>query len=213
MNALFITGTDTDIGKTTVTVLLTRFLSAKNYNAIAQKWIETGRSRKDRETLLSPYIFKYPASPHLAARLEDRKVDPGKIENAFNTLKKRADFIIVEGTGGALVPYSDKRFIIDITRKLKIPVLIVAENKLGAINHTLLTIEALRRRNIKIIGIIFNNKQGAPRKVLKDNIRIIEKLSGIRSLGCLERMKSHEKLFKKFRPIGKNILEKLEKNG
>lgn len=198
MKAIFITGTDTGVGKTVITGLLGRYLLDKGYNVITQKWIQTGsrgfpkdidlhlrlmgkkrRDIKDYLSFVCPYTFRFASSPHLAANLERRKISAERIKKSFRFLQKRHDFVIVEGIGGALVPFNKKRLVIDIAKELKLPVLIVAENKLGAINHTLLTVEAIGKRGIKILGIIFNNKcKKANKKILKDNIRIITKLTG-----------------------------------
>ncbi len=205
IQALFITATDTGAGKTTVTGLLKNFLSKRGYSVITQKWIETGNNLS-RENLTRPYIFKFPASPHLSARLEKRKINPEKIARSFKSLSKKGDFIIVEGTGGALVPFTDKKLIIDIARKLPLSVLVVVDNKLGAINHTLLTIEALKRRDIKIAGIIFNNRHKNTNSIiLKDNVETVRKLTGEKVLGALPYAKDRLKLQKAFTQIGAKI--------
>jgi dethiobiotin synthetase len=195
MNGIFVTGTDTGVGKTVVTGLLAKFLIDKGYKVITQKWIQTGAKRFSPDiaehlrlmgvkkppagkNLLSPYIFKRPHSPHLAARLEGRTISIAKIERSFKILSKRFDIVIVEGTGGALVPINNKDLIVDIARRLKLPVLIVVDNRVGAINHAMLTIEAIKKRRMKIIGLIFNNKNKLEDKVvLRDNPKIIRKLT------------------------------------
>jgi len=195
MRGIFIAGTDTGVGKTIVTGLLARYLSTEGYSVITQKWVETGtrglskdidmhlklmgKRKKNVEDLLphmSPYVFRFASSPHLAAQLEGKRIDAGRIKKSFEFLKKRHDFVIVEGIGGALVPYNRRRLVIDIAKELKLSVIIVAENKLGAINHTLLTIEAIKKRNMKLIGIIFNNwRRKTDKRILSDNIRIIKR--------------------------------------
>ena len=226
MRAVFITGTDTGVGKTIVTGLLGRFLLDKGYRAITQKWIQTGsdkfpedivlhlklmkKRKKDISNYLpyiSPYTFKFPASGHLAARLERKTISKARIKKSFLFLKDRFDFVIVEGIGGALVPFNGKDLVIDIAKELDIPVLLVVANKLGCINHTLLTIEAMKRRGMKVIGIIFNNNQfgGKENIISKDNPRIIKKLTDERILGVLPFSTSKELLYKRFIPIGKKV--------
>ncbi|NQT07358.1 MAG: dethiobiotin synthase [Candidatus Omnitrophica bacterium] len=203
MKAIFITGTDTGVGKTVFTGLLARYLLERGYNAVTQKWIQTGskgfpkdiavhlklmkRKRSEvRDCMqhITPYKFKFPSSPHLAAQLEKKIIKKDKIKKSFRYLMKRFDFVIVEGIGGALVPINKKEFVIDIAKELKVPVLIVVDNKLGAINQTLLTIEAIRRRRMEITGIIFNNRsKGTDKRILKDNIRIIKNISGEKVMG------------------------------
>ncbi|HLD83034.1 MAG TPA: dethiobiotin synthase [Candidatus Omnitrophota bacterium] len=212
MNALFITGTDTGVGKTVVTGILARLLQDKGYKVITQKWIQTGcrgfssdirehlkiMSKSESEIrdyldLVFPYTFKLAASPHLASKLEKKRIKAQKIIRSFKALAKRFDFVIVEGIGGALVPYDEKHLVIDIAKKLKLPVLVVAQNKLGAINHTLLTIEALKKRRMKILGILFNDAKGTSSMVLKDNPKIIKSLTKEKILGVLPWMSGLKK--------------------
>ena len=231
MKAIFVAGTDTGVGKTIVTGLLARYFTEKGYTAITQKWIQTGSSdnSSDIQTHLkimgqgrnfawdylpqvSPYIFKTPCSPHLAASLEKKSISEVYIKRCFKQLDKKFDFVIVEGLGGVLVPFNNKRFVIDIAKDLDLDVLLVAENKLGAINHTLLTIEALTARKMRILGVVFNNCLGQSRKVLEDNPRIVRALSRQQILGVLPWMGSDDDtrlLYKKFIPIGKRVSKEL----
>jgi dethiobiotin synthetase len=231
--AVFVTGTDTEVGKTVVSGLLGRFLLEKKYKAITQKWVQTGTKglsqdidrhlalmgikKKDMVDFLpamAPYSFKFAASPHLAAACEKKAIRADKIKRSFKVLSGNFDFVIVEGTGGVLVPFDKKRLLIDIAAELRLPALIVARNKLGAINHTLLTIEALKRRGLTIIGIIFNNLSKTANKViLRDNLRIIEALGAERILGNLPCCHDRERLYKNFVPIGRKILSECKKEG
>ena len=229
MKAMFITGTDTGVGKTIVTGCLTRYLSEKGHNVITQKWIQTGCnafSHSDIATHLKimgrkaaaikkelpyvlPHMFKHASSPHLASKIEGRRISAGKIVKSFNFLSRHFDFGIVEGVGGAMVPFTDKRLVIDIVKELNVPVIIVAGNKLGAINHTLLTIEALRARKVKILGLVFNNMGKGDKLILEDNPRIIKALSGQIIFGTLPWEPSYKKLYKRFTPIGERIFKRL----
>jgi len=222
---IFITGTDTAVGKTVITGLLGRFFVEHGINVITQKWVETGCGEfsEDMDTHLRlmgikrqkiekylkdavPYTFKPASSPHLAARMENRKIDPIVITKAFQNLACKFERVIVEGSGGALVPINEGELLIDIAKKLHLPVLIVAENKLGAINHTLLTIESLKKRNLRIIGVIFNRiVEQQDDTILKDNLEIIEKLSGIKVLGEVRYSENKETLYERFKFIGKNV--------
>ena len=225
MKSVFITGTDTEVGKTVVTGLLAKFLADKGISVITQKWIQTGSESfpadiethlklmgKDKAsiekylTLICPYIFKLPASPHLAAALENKKIDPCKIKKAFTELKNKFDTVIVEGIGGALVPFSEKELLIDIAMDLDIPIIIVVKNKLGAINHTLLTIEALQNRNMKILGVIFNSAENENEQIAADNPKIINALTQVKVLGTLPWSKNESLLHRAFENIGHNIL-------
>jgi len=159
---------------------------------------------------VSPYTFKFPSSPHLASSLEKRKISIERIKNSFESLTKSFDFVVVEGVGGVLVPLTKRKLVIDIAKELNLSVLVVVGNKLGAINHTLLTIEALKTRKIKIVGVVFNNlKDKGNDIILKDNPKIIKAISGQKILGSLPWSKDRDKLHKSFRKIGKNILSNL----
>lgn len=223
--AVFVTGTDTGVGKTLIAACLSRYLIENGHSAITQKWVQTGSKSSISPDVkfhlkmigvnalrlngylnhLSPYVLKEACSPHLSARLANKRIDIKKIINSFKILNKKFDFLIVEGTGGALVPYSKENLLIDLVKRLNLSVIVVAENRLGAINHTLLTVEALRARNINILGIVFNNLKREKRYILEDNIRIIKELSNARVLGALPREPNYCKLYRKFLPIGKNI--------
>ncbi|PIP21277.1 MAG: dethiobiotin synthase [Candidatus Omnitrophica bacterium CG23_combo_of_CG06-09_8_20_14_all_40_11] len=229
MKGIFVTGTDTGVGKTIITGLLGRYLSDKGYNVITQKWIQTGcrdslasdiklhlkimgrdkNDLKDYAGSVSPYTFRVPSSPHLASLIENKIINPNKIIKSFKLLSRRFDFIIAEGVGGVLVPFNKKRLVIDIVRDLDLAVLVVAQNKLGAINHTLLTIEALEKRKIKILGIIFNNLKKENSRIIEDNPLIIKALTNQRIFGVLPWIETHVKLYKSFIPIGEQITKEL----
>jgi len=231
MKGIFVTGTDTGVGKTIVTGLLAKFLDNKGYKVITQKWVETGsigfskdvslhlkllnkkkQGLKDHLSDISPYIFKFPSSPHFASNLEKRKISIERIKKSFKSLQKSFDFVVVEGIGGTLVPLTKRKLVIDVAKELNLPVLVVVGNKLGAINHTLLTLEALKARKMKIAGVVFNNLNNNKGNsiILKDNPKIIEAISGQKSLGSLPWTKDRDRLRKSFKKIGKNILSNLE---
>lgn len=232
MKAVFITGTDTGIGKTIVTGMLAQYLLEKGLSVITQKWIQTGCEGfpEDIEThlrlmnkpksymeqylpLIVPYSFKLPASAHLAAQVEGVSIDPLRIEQGYYQLCKEFDFVIVEGIGGALVPYNEKSFLIDIAKQLNLPILVVAQNKLGCINHATLTIEAIRRRGLHIAGIVFNGcSEETDQLILKDNPRIISKLTGEMVLGELPWSMDCDVLRKAFIPIGDRLYQQLIMN-
>ncbi len=230
MKGIFVTGTDTGVGKTIITGLLGKYLLEKEYNVITQKWIQTGCRdnlaldiklhlkimHRDKNSLggysglISPYVFKVPSSPHLASQIENKIINPDKIKKSFKLLSRQFDFIIAEGIGGLLVPFNKKHLVIDIVGELDLAVLVVAQNKLGAINHTLLTIEALKKRKIKILGIIFNNPKKEDKRIIKDNPLIIKALTNQTVFGILPWIERHEELYKRFIPIGKKIYKRLQ---
>ena len=231
MKAVFITGTDTGVGKTIVCGLLARYLLGKSCNVITQKWIQTGtkgfppditthlklmgRTKADiKEHLpdIIPYKFQLPASAHLAAAAEKKRISSSKIKNCFKRLSDNFDFVIVEGIGGALVPFNRKELVIDIAKELNLPVIIVAKNKLGTINHTLLTIEAIKKRGLKLLGIIFNSDSEKENKsILEDNPKIIKALTGETILGKLPWLDDKNLLHEAFKPTGKKIFGLIKK--
>ncbi|MDP8290089.1 MAG: dethiobiotin synthase [Candidatus Susulua stagnicola] len=226
MKGIFVTGTDTGIGKTIVTGLLAKFLDNQGYKVITQKWVETGtigfskdvsshlkllgKRKQELKSYfddMSPYTFKFPSSPHLGSSLEKKRISIEKIKSSFKSLAKAFDFVIVEGAGGVLVPLNKKKLLIDVAKELNLSALVVVNNKLGAINHTLLALEALKARKIKIIGVVFNNLGDKTNNIiLKDNPKIIKAISGVKSLGSLPWVKDENLLDKSFKRIGKKIL-------
>lgn len=221
-NGIFIAGTDTNIGKTRISGFLLKFLLQNKINAITQKWIQTGSlkpidilkhyvisEKKIDKSLIkyqSPYIFKFAASPHLSASLENKKIEINKIINSYNYLNKTHDVVIVEGSGGLLVPINQNKTILDIVQKLKLDIILVVENKLGAINHTLLSINEIKNRGLNLLGLIFNNLS-KNNLILKDNPIIIKLLSKINILGTLPYNKSEKLNYKNFLDIANRIIK------
>jgi dethiobiotin synthetase len=210
----FITGTDTGVGKTVATGILAKHFQDQGHNVFTQKWVQAGTdngktdldthleflslSKKDVQPYLAamcPYTFKTPASPHLAASLENITINPHKITTAFNALSKRCDVLLVEGSGGFFVPYTDEDLLADIVTTLKIPVILVIGNKLGCINHSLLTIEAIQNRKLEIHGLIFNAiDPECSEEILTNNIETIVNFSKLPNLGVLPYVKHPSQL-------------------
>jgi len=222
---LFITGTDTDVGKTLVTGLLAHSLLEQGQSIITQKWVQSGCTGfpedidthlhwmgQSRDTIAAhqasvcPYVFALPAAAHLAAEAEARAIDPEVIKQAYLNLESLYDSVLVEGMGGALVPYSRKALLLDLADELALPVLIVVKNKLGAINHTLLTIEAIETRGLTILGVVFNGPEHGPDAITRDNPKIIQDLTDLPIFGTLPWTQDEAVLKQAFEPIGKTII-------
>ena len=169
---LFVTGTDTGVGKTIATGVVAVSLREQGVNAGVMKPVETGLTagaRSDSDWLMSvapsddprevvaPYRLRASAAPMIAAAAEDLAIDLMCIRAAFEVLASRHDCVLIEGVGGALVPLTPDILIADLIHHLSVPVLIVARSGLGSINHTLLTVECLKSRGIPILGVLFNN--------------------------------------------------------
>lgn len=191
MPGIFITGTDTEVGKTFVTALLAQYFRGEGYDVGVMKPISCGPKKendalylkkllklKDPLKLINPIRLKYPLAPYVASRLLKLKVNLNKIFSAYKKLSKLHDLVLVEGIGGALVPIIRKYFVADLIKDLKIPTIIVSRAGLGTLNHTLSTIEILRRRKIDILGIIMNGYKGKELSE-KTNAQTISKISGV----------------------------------
>ncbi len=192
MSKIFIAGIDTDIGKTYATGLLAKCFLLNNKSVITIKLAQTGcvgisediikhreimnipLSDYDKNGITCPYVFKFPASPHLSAEIENKNIDTDKISNSINTLNNYFDNIIIEGVGGLLVPLNNKQTSLDFIKKEKLPVILVSSPKLGSINHTLLSIEALKTRNINLLGIIYNCFGNFDKTIKNDSIKVFK---------------------------------------
>ena len=184
-------GTDTDVGKTYVTRWLAQQLRTTR-RVITQKWVQTGCTAAIPadiqahgiaplgDTRRYPYHFAYPASPHLAARLAGKQVDPAYIHQCFRSLAHDYDTVICEGAGGLFVPLTDDYLLLHCIQDLNLPSVLVVANKLGCINHAMLTLDALRSRNLALHAIIMNRIDTTQDIVLTDeNTRIIRHLSQV----------------------------------
>jgi len=186
-----VTGIDTDIGKTIATGLIARGLIESGLQVITQKGVQTGcdgisedivRHRElmgmalldeDREGLTCQYLFRTPCSPHLAADLEKELIEPRRITQAAEELRKRYDIVLVEGAGGLFVPLQEEYTFIDYLQETKWPVLLVTSSRLGSINHTLASFEALSHRGIKLAGVIYNQLPETDSRIAEDTLNII----------------------------------------
>lgn len=175
------TGTDTGVGKTAIAAALAAWCRAQGLDVGVMKPVATGLRRAGRGgisddarrlaaasgscdawSLITPVAFREPLAPAVAARRAGRRVSMRAILAAYRVLRRRHRLLIVEGIGGALVPLNDRETVADLARRLRLPAVIVSRAGLGAINHTLLSVEALRRRRVRIAGVILNaESQGA----------------------------------------------------
>jgi dethiobiotin synthetase len=192
-HSLFLTGTDTDVGKTYVAELLVRALRKAGRDAIGMKPICCG-GRDDAETLhtaadgvialndVNPFWLRPPAAPYTAAMIENRSIDLAIIRETFERLRGAHESIIVEGVGGWLVPITRDYFVSDLAAEFGLPVAVVVENRLGALNHTLLTVQAIRARGLECAGLILNHTQppdAAPDIATTTNRAILEDLADV----------------------------------
>ena len=199
---VFVTGTDTGVGKTLVTATVVSALKAQSVNAGVMKPITTGSAdghalsdpdwlisvteTADAPDLVAPYRLRLAAAPLVAAAHANVAIDPSRITQAFQALSARHDCVLVEGVGGVLVPVTADLFVVDLIKRLGLPVLLVARAGLGSINHTLLTLDCLRTRGVPILGLVFNHPTRPPAaRDESDTIPTILRLSHVRSFGEL----------------------------
>lgn len=203
MKGLFITGTDTDVGKTAFSALLLAELRRRKINAAPMKPVQTGCDGNvpdldyslamasmsvDSSTYqsMSPYTFEPACSPHLAAEMAKTEIDIAEIVIAARTLASDYEFLIAEGAGGIMVPLNRQEMMLDLMQALKLPVLIVARPGLGTINHTLLSIRALRSDGLDIAGVVFvasTDKESG--FIEEDNANTISQFGKVPVLGTI----------------------------
>lgn len=170
----FVSGIDTGIGKTYVTGYLAKKWIDEGQSVITQKLIQTGNQdrsediEKHREImgrgwfeeddlkLTMPEIFSYPASPHLASKIDGREINFEKIEQATQQLAGKYEVVLLEGAGGLMVPLTDQLLTIDFLVEKKYPIILVSSGRLGSINHTLLSLEALKTRGLALFALAYN---------------------------------------------------------
>ena len=170
----FVSGIDTDIGKTVVTGWLARELMKTGKRAATLKLVQTGAQgfspdiathrkimgvelEEDATGITAPVIFSHPSSPHLASRLDQQLIDFEYIDACICILEKKYDVVLIEGAGGLMVPLTDSLLTIDYLHNKGWPLLFVSNAKLGSINHTLLSLEAIRNRGIELAGFVWNS--------------------------------------------------------
>ncbi|MGI8594788.1 MAG: dethiobiotin synthase [Solirubrobacteraceae bacterium] len=204
LRGLFVTGTDTGVGKTVVAAAICAALRARGERVAAFKPVVTGLDEPadpdwpvDHELLaaasggeperVAPHRFGPVASPHLAARLADVALAPRSIVANARSAGERADVLVVEGVGGLLVPLTRNYAIADLARDLELPLLVVARPGLGTINHTLLTLEAARARGLAIAAVVLTPWPSEPTDVERSNLESIADLGAV-EIATLERV-------------------------
>lgn len=170
---IFVTGIDTDAGKSYATGWLANHIASQGRSVMTQKLVQTGNEGRSEDielhrsimnldmaheeySLTAPMIFTYPSSPHLAAKVDGRKVDIEAIDAARHALEERYDTLLVEGAGGLMVPLTDDYLTVDYITDNNLDVALVTNAKLGSISHTLLALEAIARRELHLKYLLYN---------------------------------------------------------
>jgi len=192
-SGFFVTGTDTEVGKTLVSGALILRLRERKINAIGFKPVVAGTYQnangitlnEDLETLriasqlksnelsLCPYVLDQPAAPHLVAAQQGLKLEMGAITQTYRNIQKQADCVVVEGAGGFLIPLNDEEDLSDVAKEMGLPIILVVGMKLGCINHALLTYEAIKARNLNIAGWVANTL-GTEMPLLQENVQTLK---------------------------------------
>ncbi|WP_201588495.1 dethiobiotin synthase [Psychrobacter fozii] len=183
MSVLFVSGIDTDIGKTYATGIIAKSLMQQGVNVITQKLVQTGVTMNantgemgiaddiivhrqlmgiplqpcDLDFTTCTHRYEKPASPHLATRLSGEVLDPELITNATKRLQAEYDLVLLEGAGGLLVPITEQLLILDYIAIQGYPIILVTSGRLGSINHTLLSLEAIKARGLSVHSVIYNH--------------------------------------------------------
>ncbi len=189
--AYFISGIDTDAGKSYATGLLAASMMREGRKVITQKFIQTGNEEwsedievhrrimgtgmlpEDLEHTTAPVIFSYPASAQLAARLDGKEIDLGVIDRATERLLQSYDTVLVEGAGGLMVPITDTFLAIDYVATRRMPLILVTNGRLGSINHTLLSLEAVKARGIELDTVVYNTHFDSDPVIAADTLGFI----------------------------------------
>lgn len=191
MSVYFVSGIDTDAGKSIVTGVIARTLRKNGVNIITQKFIQTGCTgisedilkhreimgiepeQVDKDKTTCPYVMTYPASPHLAAEIDKVNIDLEVIHNATEKLEKQYEVVLLEGAGGLYVPVNRQYMTIDYIQQYQYPLILVSSSKLGSLNHTLMSLELCRFRNIEVSHVIYNDFPNDSEIIKDDSITII----------------------------------------
>ncbi|MFH1095953.1 MAG: dethiobiotin synthase [Candidatus Desantisbacteria bacterium] len=209
MRSVFVTGTDTGVGKTVVAGGLAGVWHRKGYNVGVMKPVATGgilingeitspdllflqaaigNVSRDEKALTMPYCLKTPAAPAIAAEVEGIEIIPEKIIEAYSILSNRHEIMVVEGIGGLLVPITYNYLVANLVRDLQLPLLIVTSSRLGTINHTLLTIKCAQSYGLSIAGIIINMLPDTTSFTIAEQTfpQVLKKLTEVPILGVME---------------------------
>lgn len=188
----FVTGIGTDVGKSWATGWLAKRYMEEGKSVITQKFIQTGNvgrsedievhrqimgihmTNEDKEMLTAPEIFIYPCSPDLASKIDKRPIDFKKIEKATEALEFRYDIVLIEGAGGIMVPLKGEYLTIDYIRDHQLPTIVVTNGQLGSINHTLLTLYAIKQYGIELAEVIYNHHFDKDPVICADTIEYLK---------------------------------------
>jgi dethiobiotin synthetase len=199
VKGLFVTATDTGVGKTVVTAGLARAFREHGWATGVAKPVQSGNLADDpagdamllrrwagldeSPAEICPYAFRAPLAPLIAARLEGRSVELDAVVEAVHRLDARHDLVLVEGAGGLLVPVGEDWTIADLAARLALPLLVVGRAGLGTVNHTLLTLSEARRHGLEVVAVVLNGKTDDLDRSHETNAELIESFGEVAVIG------------------------------
>lgn len=205
-NDYFITGTDTEIGKTFTTSALLRAFATQGRSTLGMKPIASGADEingvlhnedvdsliaasnvKAQQEIVAPYLMRTPAAPHIVAALENLKMDVQHIACCYQQAQDLADVILVEGVGGYCVPLDDETSTVDLAQALSLPVILVVGMRLGCINHALLTAQAIAASGLRLAGWVANTLD-PEMKFFEENVQALKQRLDAPCLGVMPRL-------------------------
>ena len=204
-NGVFVTGTDTEIGKTVITTGLISALQDEGYDIGGMKPFQSGAYREEGEllapdvefmlqytnldddyNLLNPVRLEPALAPSLAAEVEEEEISVYEVESAYQELQQQYQGLVVEGAGGLMVPLAEDFLIPDLIKLLDLPVIIVARPNLGTINHSVLTVKTARNLGLDVLGVVINNYPQQEAGIVEEsNPALISKLADVPILGVV----------------------------
>ncbi|QHJ72244.1 dethiobiotin synthase [Planococcus halotolerans] len=204
MSGIFITGTSSNVGKTVITTCLTYAFRKRNIDAVPYKPVQCGAITEGEQWLapdvelyrkvynpkeneqLNSFLYEPRFSPHFAAQLADAPIDPQVIKSNYHALQEGHELVLIEGAGGLAVPLIDEQYgTPELIKDLDIPIVIVTQASVGTLNATALTAHYAQSKGLNIIGIIINGYPDNPTEGIKDNLTMIEKVTGIPVIGIV----------------------------
>lgn len=205
INGFFVTGTDTDVGKTIISIGLAAVLKDKKVDVGVFKPLLSGIAREDpasdtsllkqlSQTSLSyqeitPFEFKEPLAPYVAGKLEGKIVRMEEVLSHWEKIREKHEFFIVEGAGGISVPLGEGFLVSDLIKALQLPIVIVARPNLGTFNHIFLTVQYAQSIGLSVAGIVINGMSDSPDLVEKTNPELVEQLCRVPILGITPKLK------------------------
>ncbi|WZY00544.1 dethiobiotin synthase [Bacillus sp. FSL W7-1360] len=205
MNGFFVTGTDTDVGKTIIASGLAAVLKARGIDVGVFKPLLSGIAREHPESdtsllkqmsgtslsheEITPFQFHEPLAPYMAAALHGQRVEVAEVLAHWARMKEKHDCFIVEGAGGLAVPLGERFLVSDLVCALKLPIVIVARPDLGTVNHTLLTVQYAKQLGIHVAGVIINGMSAAPSLAEQTNPKLLEEWCDVPILGVTPQLK------------------------